>query len=88
MLGTVDDYTIDYLDRRVTELNQPVDGFRQKAIENLRYHLRHLNDDRVNQQTLISKLAERKNKLARNNIKPLERAIEWLRYQQSPPTGS
>ena len=81
-------YTIDYLDGRITELNQPVNGFRQKAIENLRYHLRHLNNDRVNQQTLISTLAEKKNKLARNNIKPLERAIEWLRYQQSPPTGS
>ena len=81
-------YTIDYLDGRITELNQPVNGFRQKAIENLRYHLRHLNNDRVNQQTLIGTLAEKKNKLARNNIKPLERAIEWLRYQQSPPTGS
>ena len=81
-------YTMDYLDKRITELNQPVNRVRQKAIENQRFHLRHLKNDIVYQQTLLGKLADSRNKLARNNIKPLERAIEWLRYQQSPQAGS
>lgn len=81
-------YTMNHLDKRITELNQPVDRARHEAIDNQRYHLRHVKNDHVNQQALLAKLTDRKNKLARNTIKPLERAIEWLRYQQSPPTGS
>ena len=81
-------YTMNHLDKRITELNQPVNRVRHEAIDNQRYHLRHVKNDHVNQQALLAKLTDRKNKLARNTIKPLERAIEWLRYQQSPPTGS
>ena len=72
-------YITDALDKRTTKLNQPVSRIRQKTIQRLHYRLRHLKNERAYHQLLLGKLADSKNNLGNNNIKSLQRAIDWLR---------